>query len=225
MSENELTVAAYDHENDDSTDNELDYMGGAAVDAQAESASLSTMFSLQFTPEDVQIPRIRLAQALTPEVVDGSAKAGQWILPGGKSTKTLKVTIIGVRKTRARVQLSSDGQNRTVLCRAGAPAGAALIGVGDPGGACEQCPFSQWTTDESTGARIPPECNLAYEYWCQFDDNTNALIVFQKTALQAGKELNTILAQRAGSPVTVSLGSVLNKRGNRSWYTPTVTAA
>lgn len=219
----DVTVAPYS--DDAPFDDDLPTDVAVPDDEDASALSVSGgggtqgMFSMNFTPEDVQIPRIRLAQALTPEVVNGDAKAGNWIVPGQGAVEKLTITVMGVRHSRARVV--GDDNERQVVCTAGAPIGTPLHGVGDPGIQCQACPFSQWKSDDK-GRRIPPECNYAYEYLCATDDGSYATIVMQKTAERTGKELNAVLAQRGGQPTEVTLGSNLQRSGNRSWYVPTV---
>src|SRR5690606_20745216 len=142
--------------------------------SDVSQASAAGMFGTGYTAEDVRIPRIRLAQQLTQEVVDGTAKSGQWIDHQGIAHDTLEVTLIGTRETRTRAV--GDFGNQVVLCRAGAPVGGQLIGEGDPGGPCRVCPYAEWTKGED-GKSVQPECKQAYEYLVQMSDGTLATIL------------------------------------------------
>ena len=71
--------------------------------------------------------------------------------PGGDTTTTaIEAVIVGVLPTRRR--WSSDGGgaggSNTLLCSSD----GGTVGAGDPGGACENCRFRQWTAD------VKPEC-------------------------------------------------------------------
>lgn len=189
----------------------------ASVVQTQQSGDPSTAFGMNFSQQDIRMPRLRLAQALTPEVVAGDAKAGEWIDPNGKNHKELTVTVLGVRYNRAR--LVGPRGNQQIACRAGAPVGTPLIGVGDPGMACQQCPFSQWTEDEK-GNRQPPECQDSYEYLTELEGGEVATVVMRRTAMPTARDLNTKLAQGGGRPTDITLTSSLESSNKNQFYVP-----
>jgi len=154
----------------------------------------------------VRIPRARLAQGLTPEVLEGLVQPGSFILPGGEAVSELVGTITAVRKSRvlwnrsegtAEVQCSSqDGET----------------GYGDPGGPCNECPMAQWTDK-------PPACTLSYEFLLLQESGAPVTIVMStRSASQTIGMLN--LALRAKGEVPVTIRSQLVQKGSKRFYVP-----
>ena len=157
-------------------------------------ANFST--KVEFGSEDLVIPRLRLAQGLTGEVQDGSAKPGQWLLTGYPPADNL--TIIPLLFSRNRALRDDAGG---VQCRST----DSVVGIGTPGGVCSQCPMNTWA-DGPKGERIPPVCVFSYTYICYVTEHdTIAMIDFRRTSIQAGKTLNTIVAQRGIANFAVKL--------------------
>lgn len=166
-----------------------------------------------FGVDDTYIPRLRLGQALSREVSDGNARAGQWLLTGHDPVD--KVSLVPLAFARKR-ELRGE-EDRQILCSSD----DGVTGVGEPGGRCEVCPLSQWSGPDSK--RVAPPCNFFYSYVCyavEFD--SVVMINFAKTALSTGKTMNTIVQQNGMRRCIVELGSgkVESKRG--TYYKPTV---
>jgi len=168
---------------------------------------------IQFTPDQLLLPRIRLCQGLTTEVQSGDAKPGQWLIPGESPKERITVVplAMGIRR-----RLSDS--NRIVMCQS--PDGKS--GTGSPGGVCAQCIYSRWT--QSGNTRIPPECTESYEYlsWV-VGTNTVALLTFQKTTLRAARILNTHIAGRGFGNFAVELGSTKQITPKGTFFVPTIT--
>lgn len=214
----EMTLAPYDpNDSNDLVQMELALPGDDALVSDISQASASGMFGTDYTAEDVRIPRIRLAQQLTPEVVDGTAKSGQWIDHQGVAHDALEVTLIGTRETRTRAV--GDFGNQVVLCRAGAPVGSPLVGEGDPGGPCRVCPFAEWTKGED-GKSVQPECKQAYEYLVQMGDGTLATFLVRGSSLGMARRLNAAHAQRRGQPMVITLTSEAARSGRYRYSVP-----
>lgn len=169
--------------------------------------------------DDMAMPRIRLAQGLTPEVMEGAARAGDWLIPGQEPSNKITVMLYGLKITRElRIR---DGDNRSVQCAA--PDGE--FGVGDPGGPCRSCEFASGARNETTGKWVPPLCTKQYRYLAQTEDGQFYEIVFQKTASGAARTLNPfIAAKQPNECLMVRLGSTLQRDREKSWVTPTVEA-
>lgn len=186
-----------------------------------EAASISTMYSLNVTPEDIKMPVIKLMQGISPMVMEGEARAGEWVIER-KPSKTITVTVHGIARTQKR--RIRDGDQTNVVCTAHAPLGQRLQGVGDPGLACANCEFSKWWEDDA-GNRKPPLCTEGYEMLVETQGGKFALMQFERTALTAGKEVCTIVAQNGGRPTSVTFSSELTQRGSNRYYTPKAVAA
>ena len=159
----------------------------------AEEPTMLGAFSggkVNFDSQDLIFPRIRLAQALTAEVTEGTAKAGQYVLTGMEPLD--QITVVPGLFARRRMYASSETQD--VLCRSS----DSLIGTGAPGGECDKCPFSKWTGTSEEHNRKQPICTFMYSYIVFVVELEQIGIVdFRKTSLQAGKVVNT-LASRYG---------------------------
>jgi len=189
--------------------NSFDEMVQGEFDFPQEKADLSiSNFSnhVNFDSEDIVIPRIRLAQGLTAEVQDGTAKPGQWLLTGYNPVDEL--TVVPLMFARNRTLRGEDGN---VECKSA----DAITGVGFPGGICAQCQLAKWG-DNGGGGRMPPTCVFSYVYVCYIIEfETLGLIEFRRTSIQAGKTLNTLSAQRGLGNFAVKLKSnkMTGKRG------------
>lgn len=177
--------------------NEFDSMvagAGADVDAiidpeEKQSGIQLANFAMDINmdSEDLMIPRLRLTQGLTAEVQDGTATPGQWVLTGYDPKN--EIVVVPIMFARNRTLRDSEG---SILCKSV----DAISGVGEPGGTCEGCPMNVWS-DGDKGARIPPKCAFSYVYIVYIKDfETMALVEFRRTSIQAGKTLNTMVAQR-----------------------------
>lgn len=168
-----------------------------------------------FNPEDVFIPNLRLAQGLSAEVQDGSAKPGEWLVTGFEPEE--EVTVVPLMFGKAR-ELRDKDDRAVILCRSN----DSIVGVGSPGGTCVDCPLSQWT-EKKDGSRIPPRCNFQYKYLVySVTHETLATISFSKTALRSGKVMNTSVAKFGLGNSVITLKSEGKKGPNGTFHTPTV---
>ena len=87
-----------------------------------------------FENDDILIPRLRLAQSLTREVVDNEAAPGQWLVPGWEAVDT--VTLVPLAFGRLRELRDGDD----ILCESR----DAITGHGEPGGNCRTCSLARW---------------------------------------------------------------------------------
>jgi hypothetical protein len=166
---------------------------------------------------DVSLPFIRLAQGLTPEVAAGTAKPGQWILPDGQLAETVTAVIMGMRKTR----MLRD--NNEIVCRSM----DGLVGVGNPGGSCEACPFAEWAGTKEK--RTPPACTLAYQYLSEYsgEDGSGVGVISMSTrsASKVAAQVNLYIRMNGLRNTRVTLGSTLVVKGSRKFHAPTLIKA
>lgn len=170
----------------------------------------------EFDNNDLFIPRIKLAQGLTKEVQDGTAKPGQWVLSGYESLPEL--TVIPLRVAKRRELVDSEF---TVLCKSD----DAQTGVGDPGGECAVCPLAKWVPD-AKGKNHPPECSFVYSYIVYVvEHDTAAVLEFKRTSINVGKALNTLIAQRGLGHFAVALHSSSNQGPKGTFHVAAISAA
>jgi len=182
-------------------------------DVMAESATPGGALAIysdkpEFSQDDVFIPKLRLAQGLTAEVQDGSARPGQFVVSGFPPVE--EVNIIPLMYARTRELRDQD--TRGVLCFSR----DAMVGVGEPGGDCSECPHAKFTGDGKN--KKPPECMFSYSYVVYSKEHESVLsLQFSKTGLNSGKMLNTIVAHHG----LCSRGAVISadqRQGPRGNY-------
>lgn len=166
-----------------------------------------------FNPEDITPPILKLMQALSPDVVEGSAKSGQWVLTGFDPQES--VTIVPISFARRR-EYRAD--NEPIVACASFD---GETGEGTPGGICADCPMNKWTGEGKT--RKGPACVFMYSYMvyvAEFD--SIALINFKRTGLGVGRALNSIVSRSAMGQLAVRLQSKLQTGGRGSYYIPQI---
>ena len=195
--------------------------GGASAETEAEV--VETGLSLydtepQFSQEDVFLNKLRLAQGLTKEVQDGTARPGQYLVTGFAPEESVTVVPVGVAKMR---EYRNPDDGREMFCFSK----DALTGDGDPGGACADCPFNKWTPNpDKPGKNKPPICKFSYGYLF-YSEQHDAIVAFRfkGMALNAGKGINTIVNHHGLRKVAITLGSEQKSGPNGSYYVPTTT--
>lgn len=194
--------------------------GTEKIKQDEESRALVPFSAGQFSTDmpdlsmdDLVIPRLRLAQGLTPEVQSGAAKPGMWLLTGFPPQET--VEFIPVMFGRSRRLRTEEGET---LCESP----DAKVGVGDPGGTCASCPKSHWSG--SGDNRRPPECDFAYSYIGYSVTHGSAVIVeFRRTGATAGRVMNTMILNAGGlSKLSAILSSRHEQKGRRTYHVPVV---
>lgn len=159
-----------------------------AEEAEAPTQLAAFVGAVAFDTQDLVFPRVRLAQALTAEVMDGSAKAGQFVITGMPAQDQLTI----VPGMFARRRLYANNDTMEVLCRSN----DAIVGVGTPGGRCDECPLSHWSGSQEEHNRKPPVCTFMYSYIVFIAEwETVGILDFRKTSLQTGKTVNTMVAR------------------------------
>lgn len=187
-----------------------------------EIAATSRTYSAQpdFKAKDLMIPKLRLAQGQTPEVLAREAQPGQWVLFGNEASDEVEVVFLAAgfaRELRLRQQGSPD--DRKILCRSA----DGEVGVGEPGGYCERCPLSMWT-DRPGQKGKPPECSEIYTYQVYvLTHNALAILEFQRTGTDSAKLINTMMKVRGMQGFKVKLGSERRQNGNQIFFAPKIT--
>lgn len=167
-----------------------------------------------FDASDIQPPVLKLLQALSPDVTEGSGKAGQWNLSGFSNAD--KLTVVPISFAKRREYRNDDTFQLECTSYDGE------VGEGTPGGLCMGCPMNTWTKEGSRN--VGPKCQFIYSYMVfvkEFD--TVAVINFKRTALGVGRTLNSIVARTGMLNCAITLGSKLTQAKKGSYYVPTVT--
>lgn len=158
---------------------------------------------------DLIMPKLMISQALSEVNVTNIVQMGNWYNTIRKNSlgKTVYVVPVDMRKSRSVYK-----QGAGVICRSF----DLVQGEGDPGILCEGtpremktlresdrgCELRLWETDEKTGRRIPPQCQLAYNFPVLLIadpkdlENTKvrrAMLTFRKTASKAATNIISIV--------------------------------
>lgn len=195
-----------------------EYIGVPDEEGGIERRAAMTIYTNEptFDQGDIFIPRLRLAQGLTKEVTEGSAKPGQWVISGYDPLS--EVTIIPLMFARRRELVDAEF---TVHCKSD----DAVTGVGDPGGECRVCPMNKWE-DGPKGKRIPPKCSFVYSYVVYVVEyDTTAVLEFKRTSINVGKSVNTQIAKRGIGKFAVQLKSTATQGPKGTFYVASMSAA
>ena len=92
---------------------------------------------------EVEIPRFRLMQSMSMEVVDDIAEPGEFVIDGREKHETDLVIIPTQHWRRREYRLPKElDEWRTLVCRSA----DNITGYGLPGGECGKCPMIRWCT-------------------------------------------------------------------------------
>ena len=192
--------------------------GGSAEEAVSESEGAGTALDIysreaQFSSEDVYIPQLRLAQGLTKEVQDGSARPGQFLVQGFAPEEDVTLVPVAYAKLR-EYRDPDDGSQMLCFSR------DAITGEGDPGGDCASCPLNAWTPNpDKPGKNKPPICKQIYGYLF-YSEQHDAITSFRfkGMGIKAGKLLNTIVNHHGLRKVVIKLSSEQRTGKAGSYY-------
>lgn len=182
-------------------------------------------YDYQPTAEDLQMPRIMLLQGNAAYVLEGNAKAGDWLLPGGATTQEFTAVVLGMRRSRMRTTKPPKGSNDRPVMLCSAP--DAVQGYGDPGILCRECPYSMWgEKDPRTGKGSPPECRLRYHYLVELSDGDRAELMLNtttKTSKQAAQAITEGIARYgSGGNFVAVIARKLEVSGENRFFAPMV---
>lgn len=164
----------------------------------------------------LQIPRLRLAQGMTPEVVNREASIGQFLLTNFPAYDEVDVIPMAVQNIR---EYRPDPKNPPTC---NAPTGT--WGIGSPGGDCSTCPMSKWgDRNPKTGKNTPPPCKNGVVLRA-YSMTHRTLVDFKFMGRNAS--LGTFIQSQSlafglnGFAVRIKAASVRNDMG--SWYEPKI---
>lgn len=163
---------------------------GGALETSGPANPFSFESQPKFEQHEIAIPRVRLMQPVSDDVMNGNQTQGTFVIPGYEATKEFNFYPIGMMRRRQRVS------EQNIVCKSP----DAKHGEGDPGIECAKCPFQQWgPKDPKTGKGTPPECSLIYDYLgVDLDNDTICIMSFQKTSNKTAYWLNGMAGSRDG---------------------------
>lgn len=196
----------------------LDPDEGAGIRVPAAARQYSN--KPDFYNDEVSMPRLRLAQGLTPEVTNGTARPGDWLLGGQEPQK--QAVVIPLMFARA-MELRAVGDNRTILCSSP----DAITGVGDPGGSCSACPMNQWGPPQRGSTKnTPPACTKVFSYVVySVTHGQVAALEFRRTGTNVAKFINQIAQMQGLGRFGIALGAQVTQNNQGSFYSPQATLA
>lgn len=202
---------AFDGMLEDTTEGVSEEMALAIPDE--DSAAPMTVYSsvVQFNPEDITPPVLKLMQGLSPEVQEGAARPGQWSLSGYPPSDSL--TIVPLSYARRREYRDPDTNVISCVSYGGEN------GQGTPGGTCADCPMNKWTGEGKS--RRGPQCVFMYSYIVYIAEyDTGAILNFKRTGLSVGRSLNSAVSRMGFGHVVVKISGKIQTGGKGTYYIP-----
>lgn len=158
---------------------------------QMDATELKEMYG-EMDSTDITIPRIVILQGLSPEVSEGRGKPGEFFIKGlERNLGATPLEVIVLLRNKSRIRWQDLQLGGGILCRSF----DAKVGIGEPGGSCEACKFSQWeVSDENKGGR--PGCDIYQNLIVVIRNDGEWLpmaISGNRSKLKALKNLNSLL--------------------------------
>lgn len=184
--------------------------------------------------QDMTLPRLGLAQALSPQVSESDPKSIEGLRPGmffntiTREVYGKKVQLVPLLFYKTRILFGPMDEGGGLRCQSP----DNLIGIGEPGGTCVKCPFSQFGSARN-GEGKGTACNQFFNYAALVvaDGRVSpeGLLVFslKSSALKVAKDWNALIRIRnldifAG---VYELTSVERKNDIGRWYEPVINPA
>jgi hypothetical protein len=176
--------------------------------------------------DEVAYPRLRLAQQLTPEVVEQQAQMGDYVCTGYEAQKSVTFVPVLFGRSRKRVIKDTGGNNETTCFSTDGKTGRGDNGTGVTGvHDCSTCPAAMWgARDPVTKKGAPPTCGKSFRY-VGYAKELDAIVelVLARTGMNAATTLNTMIKSRGLGNFSVRLGSTRQTNDRRQQYAvPTV---
>lgn len=155
--------------------------------------------------DDIYVPRLKLGQATTAEVVAGDARPGQWVIQGYQGMATPTVVPIAYRKVHRRL---------------GTQPGKPVACYDHTGPADVDCPNCRWQHDPALNKGDFTAVLSSVHNFTVFVEEINgpAAVEFTGTSETAGKMLVGKAVSRGLCNFAVKLGSSPAKNGKGSWH-------
>lgn len=183
---------------------------------------------------DMTLPRLGLCQALSPQCSESDPKyinglqKGEFFNTITRENYGKKVQLVPLLFYKTRILFGPMDEGGGLRCQSP----DNLIGIGEPGGTCIKCPFSQFGSARN-GEGKGTACNQFFNYAALVVNDggvsPEGLLVFslKSSALKVAKDWNALIRIRnldifAG---VYELTSVERKNDVGRWYEPVITPA
>jgi len=178
-------------------------------------------------PEDLTIPRLKIVQPVSVEsTADGVAFSSivnsvtKEVI--AKGTKTgAGIVVISIMSNKSRLYFKPIKEGGGLLCRSN----DNRTGVGEPGGDCASCQFSEWANDKD-GKGIAPACDELLNVFCLvrgYDFPIPVTASFARTSTPAGKKLVNLFyfacqnAQKSPWNFAFNLETEIKSKDTNTW--------
>jgi hypothetical protein len=176
-----------------------------------------------FDPKELSTARLSIAQALHPDVRAGKVREGQLVVTGMPPTESVILVVAGHTPQRRFIEA---GQQQARCYSVD-----AVVGIGDPGIACAECPFSKWTDSgkkDKTGKTINvrPPCDEVDSFLCYSVTHGMPLLWNLKgTAKQSARFLKTLATGLGFGNFAIEVTAETRSNGGNVWQVPKVVLA
>lgn len=179
------------------------------VGMQAPALGRQYSSEVNFDRSEITMPKLRLGQSMSPEVQEGDAQLGQWLVTGFEPED--EVVVVPVGFMRGRVLNEDD----LIVCSSS----DQVTGVGEPGGACIVCPKAAWGKPKRGFTKgTPPPCVPYFSYLVYSITHQEVMTLdLRKTGMDAAKYINTVAQKRGFKNFAVVLTSLVTK-GEKGKY-------
>ncbi len=194
---------------------------------QMSQADQEAMFG-DIGAEDVSIPRITVLQGLSPEVSEGLGTPGDLFVKGlNQNLGKQPIEIIPLMRNRSRMRWKPMDEGGGILCQAL----DGLNGIGDPGGDCQSCKYTEWTIKDPKSGKMKPGCDIVQNVICVIrkeEEWVPMALSGSRTKLRALRDLNSLLMleQQKGRPIfgkSYVLKVVKKSSGQISYFNISIT--
>lgn len=170
---------------------------------QTTQSSRQYSSKVNFDRSEVQMPKLRLGQSMSPEVQENDAEMGDWLVTGFEPEK--EVVVVPVGFMRGRTLIDDD----IIVCSST----DQVTGIGDPGGDCQTCPKAQWGKPKRGESKsTPPPCTQYFSYLVYSTTHQEVMTLdLRKTGMNAAKYINTVAQKKGFTNFAITLTSVVTK--------------
>ena len=163
-------------------------------------------------PDDMTPLPFRLMQGLSPAVMAGDARPGEYqVLGVGPIDNPVIVPVARNKSRNRRVEDPDDPDEQVLICHS--PDGRT--GHGTPGGDCATCPYSKWE------GRTPPLCTDQWSFIIYMpNDGILAEWSLQRTSMPIAKTINSLISMSGFGKLAFELKSAERGRGSRKYFVP-----
>jgi hypothetical protein len=167
---------------------------------------------LDFTADELRIPRLRILSGQSSEVQNREGQIGQWIVSGNPALDSVSIAVLGA----ARFREKRNKDTNSIECKSDdGRVGQGDHGVGSvahPSGVCLNCPLSKWGDRDASGKGKPPICSdgFSYQVWVK-EYNTVAVLDLKKTGMDLATKINAQMRMRKARGFVVELGMTMEK--------------